>query len=203
MPKAVPHTFINGVESKQCCWCHETLPITKFWGNAKRRDGLQTHCAPCSLEWKRKNKDLVNKLNRLSKSRNKEKNSAYNMAYAKKRYHTDISYRLRTVMSAAVSYSLRGRKNGESWRKLVGYTVDDLRKSLSKKMLPGMTWDNYGEWQIDHIIPVTAFNIESKDCIDFKKCWALSNLRPLWRLDNILKNNKLSQPFQPSLSMAV
>ena len=50
-----------------------------------------------------------------------------------------------------------------------------------------MNWSNQGKtstepcktWQIDHIRPVNTFNITSIDCEDFKKCWALENLRPL------------------------
>ena len=36
---------------------------------------------------------------------------------------------------------------------------------------------------------------------DFKKCWSLKNLRPLWSLENMSKNDKLYKPFQPSLQI--
>lgn len=203
MPNAVEHIIVDGVESKRCCMCGEIVPISEFYVNKCRRDGFQTYCKPCALKWKRGHKDLINKLNRASKSRHKESVSAYNVAYAKNKYKTNIAFRLKTIMSANINQSLRGKKNRRSWSELVGYTVDDLRKELTKKMLPGMTWENYGEWHIDHIIPITAFNIDSYNCIDFKKCWSLSNLRPLWRLDNLLKYNKLDKPFQPSLAIAI
>jgi 5-methylcytosine-specific restriction endonuclease McrA len=62
-----------------------------------------------------------------------------------------------------------------------------------------MTWKNYGkEWQIDHIIPISAFNFTSFKHIDFKKCWSLRNLRPLWSQENNSKSNKLDKSFQPS-----
>ena len=58
---------------------------------------------------------------------------------------------------------------------------------------PGMSWDNYGKygWHVDHRIPVSSFNIISYDCDDFRKCWALENLQPLWAIDNIRKGNKI------------
>jgi hypothetical protein len=65
-----------------------------------------------------------------------------------------------------------------------------------------MSWDNYGKWHIDHKIPVTAFNFERVDDVDFKRCWSLKNLQPLWALDNIVKGNKVEAPFQPSLSIS-
>ena len=52
-----------------------------------------------------------------------------------------------------------------------------------------MNWDNYGQWYIDHIIPKAAFNITSPYCDDFKKCWALDNLQPLWAENNIKKSD--------------
>ena len=55
-----------------------------------------------------------------------------------------------------------------------------------------MTWDNYGKfgWHIDHIKPINTFNITDQYCDDFKKCWALANLRPLWWKDNLIRSKK-------------
>ena len=53
-----------------------------------------------------------------------------------------------------------------------------------------MGWENYGKWHIDHKRPMCSFNITSYDCEDFKSCWALNNLRPLWAIDNQVKNGK-------------
>lgn len=87
--------------------------------------------------------------------------------------------------------------------KLVGYTLDDLMIHLEKKFLPGMTWENYGRggWNIDHIIPKSVFNYESTGDVDFKHCWSLKNLQPLWESDNMSKGAKLEKPFQPSLAL--
>lgn len=50
-----------------------------------------------------------------------------------------------------------------------------------------MTW-----LQIDHILPIASFNIVSAECEDFKKCWNISNLRPLCALENIQKGSKIT-----------
>jgi hypothetical protein len=54
-----------------------------------------------------------------------------------------------------------------------------------------MSWDNYGwdGWWIDHIIPRDQFDF--KDPEQIKKCWKLSNLQPLWKMDNMAKGNKI------------
>ena len=66
-----------------------------------------------------------------------------------------------------------------------------------------MTWENYGRngWHVDHIIPLVVHNYTTPDDIDFKKCWSLKNLQPLWEKENIAKHDKLFKPFQPSLTI--
>lgn len=99
-----------------------------------------------------------------------------------------------------ISRSLHGTKTRRHWGDLVGYTLLQLKSHLEKLFTPEMSWDNYGTyWEVDHIIPKVAFNFEKPEDIDFKKCWALSNLRPLEKQLNRKKQGKIYQPFQPSL----
>jgi len=107
------------------------------------------------------------------------------------RYATDPSFRLRKAMSVAIRSSLRDEKAGRTWESLVGYTVDDLRAHLEGRFVAGMTWENYGEWHIDHIIPQSAFSFSSPSDPQFAKCWALANLQPLWGPENIRKSDIL------------
>lgn len=55
----------------------------------------------------------------------------------------------------------------------------------------GMSWQNYGEWHVDHKIPISSFDFESIECEEFKKCWSLNNLQPLWGIDNLSKGSKI------------
>ena len=74
---------------------------------------------------------------------------------------------------------------------------------LEVRFQPGMSWDNYGEWHIDHIVPLAAFNYETPDDLDFGRAWALENLQPLWAKENIRKWCRLERPFQPSLRLTM
>jgi hypothetical protein len=85
---------------------------------------------------------------------------------------------------------LRGKKNGQHWEDVVGYTLKDLMSHLETLFEPGMSWDNYGEWEIDHIRPKSSFRFESIKDSQFKECWGLNNLQPLWESDNAKKNAK-------------
>jgi hypothetical protein len=88
-------------------------------------------------------------------------------------------------MGAAISHALSGSgKGGKGWQDLVGYTKADLVRHLELQFLPGMNWDNYGDWHVDHIIPASSFNYQSPEDSDFLACWSLANLRPLWAKEN-------------------
>jgi hypothetical protein len=106
-------------------------------------------------------------------------------------------------MKVAIAEALRSNKNGKSWEILVGYTLSELTAHLEKHFLPNMSWDNRSQWHIDHVIPRSAFNYSDAECIDFKRCWSLKNLRPLWSILNLRKGATISKPFQPSLSIAL
>ena len=73
---------------------------------------------------------------------------------------------------------------------LLGYTPKELMAHLESQFTDGMSWDNMDEWHVDHIRPQASFNYDSTEHPDFKKCWALNNLKPMWAFDNMSKRDK-------------
>ena len=63
---------------------------------------------------------------------------------------------------------------------LLGYSALELKLYMESLFTEGMTWDNHGEWHIDHIKPLSSFNKETLPSV----VNALSNLQPLWAKDN-------------------
>lgn len=121
---------------------------------------------------------------------NPEQRKAHVRAYAEK--HRDRPDRLlRKRISAGLRAALRGGKAWRSSESLLGYTIADLREHLGRQFLKGMSWENMGKWHIDHIVPVSAFEITSVDDPIVRRVWALSNLRPLWARDNMSKNARV------------
>lgn len=105
---------------------------------------------------------------------------------------------------SAICQTLKKRgsqKAGRSWTSLVGYTVEEMVAHLKRTLPAGWTWQDYldGKMHLDHIIPIKVFNFRSSDDHDFKRCWALKNLRLLPEAENRHKSAKLLAPFQPSL----
>ena len=116
----------------------------------------------------------------------------------------DKKFKLNETIRKGIYLSLRknnGSKNGHHWEDIVGYTLDDLMRHIKGRFKKGMSWNNHGEWHIDHKIPIHVFNFSSPDHIDFKKCWALNNLQPMWASDNFSKSGSIEKHFQPSLKL--
>lgn len=112
-----------------------------------------------------------------------------------------VKEKLNNTISTLIRRSLKANKNGKHWESLVGYTTEVLKIHLEKQFDKNMSWENQGSyWHIDHIIPISKHHFTSSDDLDFKRCWALKNLRPLEARANLRKHNKLISPFQPSIS---
>jgi len=134
---------------------------------------------------------------RLYDQKRNEENPGYRNNYFKKRYQANPIYRLNSNITSAIYRSLKGNKNGRHWEAIVGYTLMELKVHLEKQFKNGMNWANKGRngWHLDHKIPIEKFNITSIECDDFKRCWALENLQPMWEADNIRKSNKILNQF--------
>ena len=122
----------------------------------------------------------------------------YKKAGAKRR--STPKGKLNNNISCRIYCSLKNSKAGRHWEDLVGYTINQLKSHLERQFTPEMSWGNYGScWSIDHIIPISRFNFEKPEDLDFRRCWTLKNLQPLEAKQNKSKNNKINKPFQPSL----
>lgn len=110
----------------------------------------------------------------------------------RERLSQNPQFKLHSNTSRAIRKALDDGKGRKKWEELVGYTTDQLRLHIERQFLRGMGWHNYGrgagKWHIDHIVPQSAFTFASPEDPDFKACWALTNLRPLWGDKNISKH---------------
>jgi hypothetical protein len=97
--------------------------------------------------------------------------------------------------NAAIAGLLRRRlrqaifsvKKKSSMVELLGCTIDKFRIHLENQFTKNMTWNNHGEWHIDHRRPCASFNLSNEH--EQKMCFHFTNLQPLWAKDNLSKNN--------------
>lgn len=135
----------------------------------------------------------------------------YNNQYIKNRKQQNPLYKIRASVSSSINIYLKNHgfsKNNKSISKYLPYTTNELKIHLESQFESWMTWKNYGtyrknnwddnnkltwSWQIDHIIPQSNFKYSSMGDEEFKKCWALNNLRPYSSKQNLLDKNRLNQ----------
>ena len=124
--------------------------------------------------------------NRTSKLRG----IAQRRKHERDRYSADINFKLtkclRARLSAIVSRGM-GAKTGSTFD-LLACSLDELRTHLESQFTDKMTWENYGEWHIDHIRPCASFDLTDPE--QQRQCFHFSNLQPLWAEDNLRKSGK-------------
>lgn len=166
------------------------------------RDTNQGKVRASRKAWKLSHPDRVKADREAWKKANPDKQKAARIRYNTKINNTATG-RTNGRISHAIYKALKKSKAGRRWESLVGFTVNELKAHLEKKFKKGMSWENMGKWHLDHIIPRSAFNYSSPDDLDFKRCWCLKNLQPMWGVDNVKKSNKLDKPFQPALELQI
>lgn len=115
------------------------------------------------------------------------KNRNYSAQYKRIRRSIDADFRLLENMRSRLHQVVKCKKSATT-AKLVGCSVDFLHTYLESKFKPGMDWENYGDWHVDHIKPCANFNLvdPEQQCA----CFHWSNLQPLWAKENISKGAK-------------
>ena len=162
----------------------------KYWANS---EDYRAKCAEQNKAWRESNRKKI----RL-----------YKKGYARALRASSPHYRLNQNMGRVINLALNGQKAGKKWEDITGYSVDELILHLESLFTEGMSWDNYGEWHVDHIAPRKIFVVEDIDGnIDWETvgcCWDLSNLQPLWAKDNFAKGGEFhSVSRSESVSRAV
>jgi len=144
----------------------------------------------------RKNKEKILKEKKeeyRNKPENKERSNNYAKEYIKNNKEKYYKYRRknphiiawRNILYRTLRY-LGTKKEGHT-QDMLGYSAIELKEHLQNHFKESMSWENYGEWEIDHIRPLTSFDMDTKP----SDVNSLSNLQPLWKEENIAKYNKL------------
>lgn len=174
---------------KQCSKCKLIKSTVDFSKSSKEKSGLRNRCKTCVKEddriygVKNKNKKKISK--QKWRKENREKFNATARAWNKKNKHV-ISWR------AMLRRTLAGKKKTNKTEALMGYGAEDFKNHIESLWKEGMSWDNYGEWHVDHIIPLAQFPPDTPPSI----VNALKNLRPLWAPENLSRPRNDAPPIE-------
>ena len=114
------------------------------------------------------------------------------------RYRNDVQFRLGHLLRKRIRKFVAQKMKSASTMELLGCTRDEFRLHLEKQFTRGMTWENAGEWEIDHIIPCAKFDLS--DAKHQRMCFHFSNMQPMWKMENIKKRDTLQKHEQLPLT---
>lgn len=140
-------------------------------------------------EYYNKNKEIIraqqNEYSKLYRKNNREKLNEY----SRERRRQDPIHKMKNILRTRIYYFLKSKSfiKSKTTEDIIGCCYDDLKKHIESLFKENMSWENHGEWHIDHIIPLDA---AITDCDILRLC-NYKNLQPLWAKENLKKSNKL------------
>jgi hypothetical protein len=180
---------------KKCTKCGIEKELSEFHKDKYAKNGIHPVCRKCrekyKKEYRRNNKEKIREYDyKYARSENAKKSKhKYYITKKKNRYKNDLKFRMRITISNYFKDNIN--KNGKSILYYIEDSSDNVYKYLIETIQENYTaedWEN-GELQIDHIIPVSLYNLlEEKEV---KKCWNKRNLRLIPKYENKSKSNKL------------
>jgi len=182
---------------KECTRCKIIKPYSEYTVDNNTSTGIRSACKCCTKKSKpvyisgkyktnpekrkasqqayiERNRDLIRERKRLWKINKKA---------------TDPLYKMKENLRRRTAKAFKTK----SWRKSLGTetllkgTYQEVFDHIESQFTEGMTWENQGEWHIDHIIPLDSAKTQE----DIIKLFNYTNLQPLWAIDNIKKGSKV------------
>jgi hypothetical protein len=188
----VEFTISVDIMNKVCTKCKESKPLSEFSKKKGYKDGIYSRCRSCENEDRRdyvsKNKEKVKLITDKYYKNNKKRINEHRRIYQKKRRNSDYLFKLKHSIRGLThkAFSRNGFTKKSKTKDLLGCEFDLAKEHIEKQFTKGMDWSNYGDWHIDHIIPLCS--ADNKE--DLIKLCHYTNLQPLWAEDNLSKGGK-------------
>ena len=123
---------------------------------------------------------------------NKAIRAKYNKCYRKERIKSSITFKIACRLRTRLYHALHRYLSGSKVVSAVydcGCSITELLRYLEAQFQPGMSWDNWGNapgcWSIDHIKPLSQFNLANKE--QALQAIHYTNLQPMWHTANMSK----------------
>jgi hypothetical protein len=188
------------METKICSKCFVEKELIEYSKDKSRIGGYYVYCKKCRKKNYNENSDKRIKSSKDWYSKNKEKKHQeilernrkwrkLNPSYTSDRKKIDPTFKLIVNLRRRIKrfLDLKNLTKKNKTSEIVGCDNFFLKIYIENKFTDGMSWDNQGQWHIDHIIPLSSAKTEE----ELYKLCHYTNLQPLWAKDNLAKSNKL------------
>ena len=157
-------------------------------------------------QYHQENKQRINERHKQYYQENKQRRKQYedeNKERAnerkKQRRLTDPLYKLTCNLRSRTkdAFKRKSYRKTSKTAEMLGVPYEVVKDHIERQFTKGMTWENQGEWHIDHIIPLASAQTES----ELIKLCHYTNLQPLWAMDNLSKNANVIDGTQVKLRL--
>ena len=156
----------------------------------------KTELAKYKSEYYQANKERLSKLNAKYRITHRDEISAYAHTHRietnkreRKRRQGDVNYKLAGYLRSRFYNAVkRGQKSGSAVKDL-GCSIEAFRLFIENQFDGGMSWGNYGEWHLDHVLPLASFDLTDRQ--QFLEACNWLNYQPMWAKDNRIKGARL------------
>jgi len=196
------------MDKKVCSKCKKDKYLSDYEVNKDRKHGYRSDCKECRREYRRKyrqkNKDIISENykeyikkvkenggplnNRVaaSEEEKRRKRTEYQLKYVNERKKSDPFFKLKISIRKLIYLTFKGHVKKSRTEEIVGIDFNKFKEFIESKFQEGMSWDNYGKWHLDHVIPISSANSEEQ----IYELNHYTNFQPLWAEDNLKKSNK-------------
>ena len=174
---------------KVCAKCNTNKSLDEFYNDKKSVNGKQSYCKECVKAYQLKHRDKIYESNRKYHSSNKDRLRRYAREYVKERRNNDNLFRTINNLRSRTRIAFKSKKWNKNTKtqEMLGADYKTVMKHIELRFKDGMSWDNQGEWHIDHIIPLASANNEE----ELIRLCHYTNLQPLWAEENRFKGDKI------------
>lgn len=172
----------------------------------KNREQIKEYKKEYGKGYREQNKDQIKEYNKEYYHQNKDQIKEYKKEYYQQnreqyneryrnRYAEDDNFKTLVLCRNFLKRTLNATSSTKDSRtyEMLGYCKEQLKEFVESKFLEEMSWDNYGDWHIDHIYPVSRYikdGVEDPAIIN-----SLDNLIPMWAEHNLEKGDRTLEEY--------
>jgi hypothetical protein len=131
---------------------------------------------------------------RLANKKFKQNNKEKLLDAEKQRRATNIKFKLAANLRRRLReiFARKGYTKKSRSYEILGCDYETFLAHIEKQFLPGMSWDNFGEWELDHIYPVAKASTKQ----EIVMLNHFTNIQPMWGYYNKLKQDLLPDDWR-------
>ncbi|WP_022684544.1 hypothetical protein [Sphingobium bisphenolivorans] len=157
--------------------------------HAENRENCLAKMRERNARYYERNKERLKAAALKYQGENGEKRNRYKADWNKRKKESCPQFAAQTMMRKLLARTcerikMSRRQIGKTIDAL-GYTADEFRAHIEAQFQDGMTWGNHGQWHVDHIHPLSKFDLTDPE--QRREANALANLQPLWAAENMSK----------------